>query len=141
MDHTPLPSTDTYQFVLTKQSFVDNWSLDQSDIEWRQKGGIINQFKSFCGLTTPDGWLSLLQLIVLSQSAIIVYSKFLVAFFLLSRCFLDFSVGVGDFVTELSHMSYFFFKLVKFWCSLTLEINHDRPYGKHLEMEDGINYV
>ena len=34
--------------------------------------------------------------------------KVLVAFFMLSRCFLDFSVGVGAFVIGLSQISSFF---------------------------------
>ena len=44
------------------------------------------------------------QLTVLSRSAIVVFSKF----FMLSRCFFDFSVGVGTFVTGLSQISSFF---------------------------------
>ena len=35
--------------------------------------------------------------------------QFLVAFFVLSHCFLDFSVGVGAFVIRLSQISSFFF--------------------------------
>ena len=58
--------------------------------------------RSYIGLTTPVRWLLLLQLTVLSRSAIVVQSKFFVAFFVLSRFLLDFSVGVGAFVIELS---------------------------------------
>ena len=61
----------------------------------------------FC-LTTPVGWLLLLQLTALSRSAIVVQSKFLLAFFMLSRCLLDFSVGVGAFVIGLSQISSLF---------------------------------
>ena len=42
----------------------------------------------------------LLQLTVLSWSAIVVLSKFFVPFFMLLPCFLDFYVGVGDFDIE-----------------------------------------
>ena len=54
-------------------------------------------------LTTSVWWQSLPQLPVLSQSAIVVYSKFLL-FFVLSRCLLDFSVGVEAFVIGLSQI-------------------------------------
>ena len=37
---------------------------------------------------------------------------------MLSRCFLDFSVGVGDFVIELSHISSFFI----FWWLFVLSL-------------------
>ena len=60
------------------------------------------------GLTTPVGWLLLLQLTVLSRSAIVVKSKFLVAFFMLSCYFLEFSVSVGAFGIGLSQISSFF---------------------------------
>ena len=61
------------------------------------------------GLITPVGWLSSPQLTVLSRSSIAVYSKFLVAVFLvLSRCFLHFSIDVGVFVIGLSQISSFF---------------------------------
>ena len=39
---------------------------------------------------------------------VVVLSKFLLEFFVLSRCFLDFSVGVGAFVIGLSQISSFF---------------------------------
>ena len=64
--------------------------------------------RSLTGLTTPVGLLLFLQLTVLSQSAIVVLSKFLVALFMLSRCFFYFSVGVGAFVIRLNQISSFF---------------------------------
>ena len=45
-------------------------------------------------LTTPVGWLLLPQLTVLNHSVIEVFG----GVFVLSRCFSDFSVGVGAFV-------------------------------------------
>ena len=60
------------------------------------------------GLTTPVGWLLLPQLTVLSRSIIVVYFSLFGGVFLLSRCFLDFSVGVGTFVLGLSQISSFF---------------------------------
>ena len=53
------------------------------------------------GLTTPVGWLLLPQLNVLSRSSIVVKSKFLVAFCVVTLLF-GFSVGVGAFVIGLS---------------------------------------
>ena len=49
-----------------------------------------------------DFWL----LTVLSRSAIVVLSKYLVDFFMLSRFFLAFSVGVEIFVKGLSQFSF-----------------------------------
>ena len=65
---------------------------------------LVNRFNHTSGVTavTPTDC-------PLSRSAIVVSSKFLLAFFMLSRCFLDFSVGVGAFVTGLSQIfSYLF---------------------------------
>ena len=58
------------------------------------------------GFTTPVGWLSLPQLTVLSRSAMVVIEVF-DGVFVLSRCVLDFSVGVGAFVIRLSQISSF----------------------------------
>ena len=55
------------------------------------------------GSTTPVGWLSLLQLIVITRSAIAVWR------FCVFSCFFDFSVDVGAFVIGLSQISSFFF--------------------------------
>ena len=60
----------------------------------------------FTGLTTPVGWLSLLQLTVLSVHNRCVIEVF-GGVFVLSRCFLDFSVGVGAFVIGMSRISSF----------------------------------
>ena len=60
---------------------------------------------SSTSLTTLVGWLLLRQLTVLSRSAIIVFCW---CFIVLSRCFLDFSVGVWAFVIGLSQISSFF---------------------------------
>ena len=46
---------------------------------------------------------------LLFMSAIVLKSIFLGCVFVLSRCFLDFSVGVGAFVIGLSQMYSFFF--------------------------------
>ena len=46
--------------------------------------------------------ISLLQLTVLSRSAIVVQSKYVVVFFVFSHCFLDFSVDVETFIVGLS---------------------------------------
>ena len=62
------------------------------------------------GLTTPVGWLSLPQVIVLSPNRCVI--EVFDGIFLLSRCFLDFSVGVGAFVIGLSQISYFFLIVV-----------------------------
>ena len=59
------------------------------------------------GLTTPLGWLSLLQLTVISRSASMCYRIFWCRV-MLSRCFLEFSVGVGTFVIGLSQKFSFF---------------------------------
>ena len=66
--------------------------------------------RSRTDLTTAVGWLLLLQLIVLSRSAI---NRCVIAVFVLSRCFLDFSVGVGAFVIWLSQISSFFYSFKK----------------------------
>ena len=60
-----------------------------------------------CVLTTPVRWLLLLQVTVLSQSAIVVYSKFLEAF-LFCNFVVDFFFGIGAFVIGLSQISFFF---------------------------------
>ena len=44
--------------------------------------------------------------------------KVLMAFFMLSGCFLDFSVGVGAFVIGLSQMSSFFFYMIEILLTL-----------------------
>ena len=59
------------------------------------------------GLTTSVVRLLLLQVIVLSRSAIVVLSKFWWCL-VLSRCVSDFSLGVGTFVIGLSQISSFF---------------------------------
>ena len=64
--------------------------------------------RSEAGLTTPVEWQLLLQLTVLSRSAIVVLSKFWWRFLCCHVDFLDFSVGVGAFVTGLSQISSFF---------------------------------
>ena len=56
------------------------------------------------GLTTPVGWLLLPKLTVLSRSAIAVYFFSFGGVFVLSRCFLDFSVGEGTFDLGLSQI-------------------------------------
>ena len=58
-------------------------------------------------LTTPVGWLSLLQLTVLIQSAIVNIEVF-VGVFVLSLCIFEFFVGVRTFVVGLSQISSFF---------------------------------
>ena len=65
--------------------------------------------RSRTDLTTAVGWLLLLQLIVLSRSAI---NRCVIAVFVLSRCFLDFSVGVGAFchMTESDLLLFLFFQ-------------------------------
>ena len=60
-------------------------------------------------LTTPVWWLSLLQLTVLIRSAIVVFTiEVFGGIFLLSFCFLEFSVDVRAFVIGLSQISSFF---------------------------------
>ena len=51
------------------------------------------------GITTPVGWLSLLKQAVLNRSAIVEWSKVL-WLFVLSRCFLDCTVGVVAFAKD-----------------------------------------
>ena len=61
------------------------------------------------GLTTPVGWRSLPQLIVLSRPAVVVLLKCLVVFVCCHVVFFcGFSVGVGAFVRELGQISSFF---------------------------------
>ena len=54
-------------------------------------------------LNAPKGWLLLLQQTVCNSCVIKVFGGVLV----LSRCFLDCSVGVGAFVIGLSQISFF----------------------------------
>ena len=67
-------------------------------------GKVVN---SQTGLTTPVGWLLLLQLTVLSRSALVVQWKFLVAFSCCYVAFWIFFVGVRAFVIGLSQISSF----------------------------------
>ena len=65
------------------------------------------------GLTTPVRWLSLLQLKMLSRSAIIVQSELLVAFFLFLFVYglLSKTEFVGFFLSSLPHLAGHWFKL------------------------------
>ena len=59
----------------------------------------------YTGLTAAVGWMSLLQLDVLSHSAVVVQSKMLMAFLWhVSLCFLEFSVCVSAFVIGLGQI-------------------------------------
>ena len=75
--------------------------------------------RSETGLTTPVGWLLLRPLTVPKSVSNRCVIEVLVALFVLSRCFLDFSVGVGAFVIGLSQISTFFLKNC-IWCSKSL---------------------
>ena len=58
-------------------------------------------------LTTPVRWSLLLKLTVISGPALVVKSKFLVAFFCCPLVF-EFSLDIGFFVIGLSQISFFF---------------------------------
>ena len=94
------------------------------------------------------GWLLLLQLTVLSRSEIVVLSKFLVEFFMLSSCFLDFSVSVGAFVIGLSHVSSFFSYLLSCFLKFRSVVSEKskvslpiRGQGSHLGFLFGQKYI
>ena len=61
------------------------------------------------GLTKPVGWLLLLQLTVLSRSAVVVLLKSLVAFLCCHVAFFYYFQGVGAFIIGLSQISSFSF--------------------------------
>ena len=84
----------------------------------------------YTDLITPVGWVSLLQMTVLSRSTIIVKSKYLLAFFVLSL-FFYFSVGVRVFVIGLNEISSFFFcnifSCVSCYCNFILTWHRNYP--------------
>ena len=77
------------------------------------------------GLTTTVELLLSLQLTVLCRSAIVVWSKYLVAFLCCPLVF-EFSVGIGVFVIGLSQISFFFSS----WRTLSWppQIRHDPKF-------------
>ena len=90
-------------FQLTFKYYLHVRALDYTTVVVMGRVGI-----PLTGLTTPVGWLSLPRLTcpksIRNRCVIDVFC----GFFVLSRCFLDFSVGVVVFVIRLSRISSFF---------------------------------